>query len=252
MTPTPERPDPGADLFARFAYAPNDLGYCGPPDATALASGSPERIRAAAHRFTGAWPYLAVMAEMTGIADPLDERLVRAYWLGGGMGADLDGARFLDGLLARIGPVAGPYWHHLTADLTPEAAPNHAFHVFAVYPWSRLLGRGPQPLHVLDSCRITWGTVLTRTDCEVEVSAQQLLWDGRSLYLSEPRPTRAVLDPIPPTLATHAEPGDRVAIHWGRVCAHLDHAQVENLAAATTRQLAATNRRLTDTSGPAR
>ncbi len=79
----------GPEMFARYAYAPNQLGYCGPPDLDALTGGSVERIRAAARRFSGAWPYLRVLSALTGISDPLDYRLVESYWLGGGVGAAL-------------------------------------------------------------------------------------------------------------------------------------------------------------------
>ena len=118
----------------------------------------------AARQFSGAWPYLRVLAKMTGISDPLDYRLVESYWLGGGVGANLDAGEFFDALLAIIGPHAGQYWSHLTPDLAGEAAGNHCFHVFGVYPWTRFLGRGmdEQPLRVLDNCRITWGTVRSR------------------------------------------------------------------------------------------
>ncbi len=67
--------------------------------------------------FSGVWPYLRVLAAMTGIADPLDYRLVESYWLGGGIRADLDQGEFTRELLGIIGPRAGGYWSHLTADL---------------------------------------------------------------------------------------------------------------------------------------
>ena len=151
-------------MFARYAHAPNALGYCGPPLGATLRDGSVEEVRRAATQFSGAWPYLRVLAKMTGISDPLDYRLVESYWLGGGVGANLDAGEFFDALLAIIGPQAGQYWSHLTPDLAGEAAGNHCFHVFGVYPWTRFLGRGldEQPLSVLDNCRITWGTVLSR------------------------------------------------------------------------------------------
>ena len=74
----------GERLFARYAYAPNHLGYCGPADSAALAelasTGQTDAdVRSIASRFSGAWPYLCVLAELAGIADPLDERVVRAY-----------------------------------------------------------------------------------------------------------------------------------------------------------------------------
>ena len=77
----------GAEMFARYAHAPNALGYCGPPLGATLRDGSVEDVRRAATQFSGAWPYLQVLAKMTGISDPLDYRLVESYWLGGGVGS---------------------------------------------------------------------------------------------------------------------------------------------------------------------
>lgn len=235
------KPSMGAEMFARYAYAPNQLGYCGPPDSAALLDGSQDDIAKAAKQFTGAWPYLKVLARMSGIADPLDHRLVESYWLGGGAGAGLDSNAFVDELLAVIGPQAGHYWNHLTADLADEAAPNHCFHVFGVYPWSRLLGKGmdEHPLGVLDNCRITWGTVVSAHDDHAVVSSQQLTWDGATLTLSGALPRRIELDD-----ATCVTRGDLVAVHWGKVCDRLTAEQVEALADSTHQQLRATNRRL--------
>jgi hypothetical protein len=183
---------------------------------------------------------------MTGISDPLDYRLVESYWLGGGVGADLDAGEFFDALLAIIGPQAGQYWSHLTPDLAREAAGNHCFHVFGVYPWTRFLGRGmdEQPLSVLDNCRITWGTVHSREGDGVEVMCRRLAWDGQSLTLSEP--SARVLDvwvegysALPDVAA-----GDEIAIHWDRLCGRLQPDQIRALAESTNRQLQATNRRL--------
>src|SRR5271156_7167157 len=114
--------DRGPEMFARYAYAPNALGFCGPPLGATLRDGSIEDVRTAAMKFSGAWPYLQVLSTMTGIADPLDYRLVESYWLGGGVGADLDPGEFVDALLAIIGPQAGRYWSHLGPNLVPQAA----------------------------------------------------------------------------------------------------------------------------------
>ncbi|WP_405138220.1 DUF6390 family protein [Nocardia sp. NBC_01388] len=232
----------GTEIFARYAYAPNRLGYCGPPEANALRDGAPEQVRAAARRFSGAWPYLRVMSRMTGIADPLDPRLVESYWLGGGLGARLDAEEFTAELLSLIGPLAGQYWAHLTADLAGEAAANHCFHVFGVYPWSRFLGKGMDghPLHVLDSCRIGWGTVVERSGDDISITGPRLVWDDHVLRLSEPSEQHVVTDGF----GSEATIGDQVAVHWGRLCGRLDSAQVRDLQTSTEHQLLATNRRL--------
>src|ERR1700742_2411974 len=171
------RDDRGPEMFARYAYAPNALGFCGPPLGATLRDGSVDDVRSAATRFSGAWPYLRVLSALTGIDDPLDYRLVESYWLGGGVGAGLDADEFFREFLAVIGPQAGRYWSHLTDDLAAEAATNHCSHVFGVYPWTRFLGRGmdEHPLNVLDNCRITWGTVVSRAGDEVEVTCRELV-----------------------------------------------------------------------------
>jgi len=61
--------DLGALLFARYAYPPNELGYCGPAGASALLrSDLPREIARRARGFSGAWAYL----EYLGLGDPLD------------------------------------------------------------------------------------------------------------------------------------------------------------------------------------
>ncbi|MCV7049134.1 hypothetical protein H7H82_00675 [Mycobacterium heidelbergense] len=233
-------------MFARYACAPNALGYCGPPLGATLRGGSVDEVRRAATAFSGAWPYLRVLSALTGIADPLDHRLVKSYWLGGGVGAGLDPRDFLDALLDIIGPQAGRYWSHLTADLAREAAANHCFHVFGVYPWTRFLGRGmdEHPLGVLDNCRISWGTVVSRDGERVEVRRRRLVYDGRVLALAEP--SARVLDvwadgySAVPDVAV----GDEVAVHWGRLCGRLSAEQVRALADSTDCQLRATSQRL--------
>jgi len=236
----------GAWMFARYAYAPNRLGYCGPSDATALACpATGEDVRAVATRFSGAWPYLRVLARLTGIEDPLDHRLVESYWLGGGVAAEIDPREFGAELLAVIGPQAGHYWTHLTTDLLDESVGDHSFHVFGVYPWSRLLSRCPeQPLLVLDSCRIRWGTVVSRRGDEIRVRSRRLTWDGTELGLGEPAVERVGVSVDGLSFLPDVAPGDQVALHWDWLTDRLSDDQVDALETSTWRQLEATNRRL--------
>jgi hypothetical protein len=256
---------PGEILFARYAYAPNELGYCGPADSAALfelaATGRAEAdITAIAARFSGTWPYLKVLASMAGIADPLDERVVRAYWTGGPLldvtGGGIFGARLLQRITAAG---AGRYWAHLTPELLGEAAPTHAFHVFGVYPWSRMLrlhspgGRTEHPaslaahaLHVLDNCRIRWAQVSTvLSPAAAIVVSRRLTWDGTRLALGPQGPETVRLCGadgrgfVPGLL-----PGDWLALHWDWACERLSSAQLGYLCRWTGWQLEVTNARL--------
>lgn len=254
----------GAWLFARYAYAPNKLGFCGPPESATLAVAGVDAdrvveadVRAAARQFSGAWHYLEVLAQLTGIEDPLDLRIVESYWLGGGVNDDLSGEVFGKELLARIAPRAQHYWAHLTPDLLPEAAGDHCFHVFGVYPWSRLLGRfgactappppgaSPvHPLHVLDRCRIRWGTVLSRDGEQIAVASRHLVWDGTAIGLSEPAEETVAVAVDGLSFLPDVAPGDHVALHWEWLCDRLSAGQVTRLHAGTLDQIDKTNRRL--------
>jgi Family of unknown function (DUF6390) len=243
----------GERLFARYAYAPNHLGYCGPADSAALAelasTGHTDAdVRSIASRFSGAWPYLSVLAELAGIADPLDERVVRAYWTGSSLLDEVDRPRFWRMLLDRIAAAgAGRYWTHLKPGLIAEAMPTHGFHVFGVYPWTRLLSSSGDPgpaLQVLDSCRVRWARVTAVDAGHAAVRGRHLDWDGRGLRLGEENEERVRLTEDGRAFVTDVAPGDWLAVHWDLACERLTADQLWQLRRWTDWQLAATNARL--------
>jgi hypothetical protein len=240
----------GERLFARYAFAPNDLGYCGPAESATLfevgAGGSAGAdVEGIARRFSGAWPYLALLAELAGIDDPLDERVVRAYWTGGALLDVVDRGDFGIKLIEYLGARAGHYWQHLTPELLPEATATHGFHVFGIYPWSRLLAVSPaQPLHVLDRCRIRWGQVVSAGADHVVVRSRLLTWDGCQLGLGAPAEERVRLTIGGRGFVADPVRGEWLALHWDWVCDRLAGPHRERLRRETGRQLRATNRRL--------
>ena len=97
----------GPILFARYAFGPNRLGYCGPDDsaelfAEATVGGDLRALRHNAEQFEGAWPYLQLIAKANGVADPLDARVVEAYWLGNSMLENVTPALMGDSLDVRF------------------------------------------------------------------------------------------------------------------------------------------------------
>ena len=74
----------GARMFVRYAYPPNAMGYCGPDgfrdyaEAGVVDQGLVQQVQA----FSGAWPYLELISAGCDIRDPLDRRVVEAYWVG--------------------------------------------------------------------------------------------------------------------------------------------------------------------------
>ena len=158
----------GALLFGRYAFPPNQLGYCGPPDQQALldhvAAGAPdEGLIDLERRFEGAYPYLLLIAHANGIADPFDERVVDAYWVGNSLLNRVPAGEFGASLKERFGPrMDARSFHWLTTKLTAGARPHHNFHVFDIYVRAGLMNdeRAPIALELMDSCRVSWGRVV--------------------------------------------------------------------------------------------
>ena len=171
----------GALLFARYAYPPNALGYCGPAGAEQMLSrNATEEIERRARRFEGAWAYLLVIAESTGFSDPMDERAVEAYWVGNDLLDRVDPARLVARLSDLFRGQIGGTWREASA----RARPHHSFQVFEVYPWVERLTPGLElpgnrvAAQVLDRCRIRTGRVREVRGEQALVESRGLEWDA--------------------------------------------------------------------------
>ena len=246
----------GLQLFAKYAYPPNELGYCGPADSRALfdygTSGVVDLgLTEIARGFPGPWPYLTLMAGTAGIDDPFDVRLVEAYWIGNDLLDQVPTTDFGRMVETYFRPRAGRRYSMLAEAVPVGALANHSFHVFGVYPWVGLLrsGRAAEPLHQLDRCRIRWGQVVALHGDEVAVRFQPLAFDGTNLRLGPAEVetvTRAVGGQA---FLADLVPGDWVSMHWHWVCDRLDARQLANLRRVTAHQLAITNHHVAH-SGP--
>ncbi len=256
MTSLPQQPR-GHRLFACYASAPNARGYCGPPagaaalQAVACGGGAGVDVRTLATRFSGAWPYQCLIAEQAGIDDPLDERVVRAYWTGNHMTHEIDARRLGEQLLRRFAGQAGGYWSHVNEELLDEVTPTHAFHVLGVYPWTRLLGEHDEPRQVLEACLVRLAEVLEVRGDAVLVRARRLTWDGRRLARSRPAEEQATWRTAHGAFTGPLRAGDQVALHWGHICDELGVTDAAQLEHWTEVQIEATNQRL-DSSAPIR
>jgi hypothetical protein len=235
----------GPLLFARYAFPPNERGLCGPDDhaalreyATAGVTG-PGLVRLA-QGFAGAWPYLELIAAASGIADPLDGRVVEAYWVGNRLLDNVRVAEYGAFLDERFRGRAGRGWDDIARTIPAGAVPHHSFHVFLVYPWTGLLreGRTEPSLQVLDSCRISWGRVIAADPQAgtVQVMRRPLHWDGREIGYGLAAPREAAAG-----FAAGLRPGDWVSLHWDRVCDRLSQPQLLALRRFTARHLRLAN-----------
>jgi hypothetical protein len=231
----------GALRFVRYALPPNRLGYCGPDRSGDLAAYLSQGINdlglsELAAAFDGAWPYLRLIGDQEGL-EPLDERVVDAYWLGGPSSYRVDLGTLGDSLRDRFYGRAG--WPGLRDGISEGGRPTHAYHVFSVYPWVGVMRSGVRDpgLAVVDRCRVRWGRVLEVSGDRAVVECRPLELVGTGLALGDPRPEMVQLLPGDPPPAT----GAWVSMHWDWVCETLDRRQLGWLRRSHAEQLALAN-----------
>jgi hypothetical protein len=237
-------PVEGPVLFARYAFPPNHHHYCGPADDVAFFESGTQRaeaeLRAMAREFAGAWPYLELIAGSTGLPDPLDRRVVEAYWIGSPRLDRVGVTAIGNSMEDRFRHRAGPLFSSLAEGVRAGGVPHHSFAVFCIYPWTGLLRddqHSEKAVTVLDMCRIRWGKVITVAGDRVVVKGAHLTWDGHRLAYGHPQVETVAQSIDGLALSSPLHPGDWVALHWDWVCDRLTEPQVRALAHYTRRHL---------------
>ncbi|GAT09859.1 hypothetical protein AU184_11095 [Mycolicibacterium novocastrense] len=217
----------GSTLFGRYAYPPNELGYCGPADC-----GGASGLASHAREFDGAWPYLTAIAEAVGASDAMADEVIGSYWIGGPALSKVDP----DHLLARLrasftGQVTGMLG---TVPATSDVLAHHSFHVFVVYPWVKFLGRDADTaVGVMQACRIRWGTVTSVTGDRAEIASRPLQYEDGRLMLGDSRTERISWKRGEVSLAPVPQPGAVVSAHWNWICGTLTEEEAADLEVAT-------------------
>jgi hypothetical protein len=237
----------GTVKFARYAFMPNKLGYCGGDDNRTLfeycaANHTDPGLVVILQKFEAAYPYLRLIARSNNIPDPFDVRVVEAYWLGNELLDRVEIARFYDSLRERFGKRLDARTLNLLLSKVPGGArPFHSFHVFDVH--SRI-GAHTHSLETMEKCRIGWGQVKAIENGHLVVVHRPLVLADGKLRLGE-LTTKKVLRQIDHTgFVNDCQPGDWVSTHWDWACEKLTTVRVQNLEKYTSYHLNLANQTL--------
>ncbi len=230
--------------FIRYGFMPNRLRYCGGDDNRTLFEYGIENVvdgglSSLLKTFTGALPYLKLIARENGIADPFDARVVDAYWIGNELLERVEVRQLYDSLRERFGKQLQGRALDLVLSKAPSGArPHHNFHVFDVH--SRA-GQLEHSLETMDQCRISWGKVVQVNGPELVVERRPLVLQQSELTLGEAQRTTVVRQIEGHGFADDAQVDDWVSLHWGWVCEALSDGQQRNLARYTAHHLRLAN-----------
>ncbi len=243
---TPPRSLDGTNRFIRYAFMPNKLRYCGGDDnsemfAYALAAVREPPLETILRKFTGAMPYLALIARSNGIADPFDDRVVEAYWIGNELLDHVEVRDMYASLRERYSARLSPKLMALVANKAPEGArAHHSFHVFDA--WRTVEDLTGDVLATLDNCRVSWGAVQAVEGADVIVERRPIEMHEGKLVFGGPRRDRVTRLIGGKGFVTTVAPGDIVSLHWSWVCEVLTPRQVANLSRFTDHHLRLANR----------
>lgn len=195
-------------------------------------------------RFEGAYPYLCLIAEANGLADPFDERVVEAYWIGNQLLERVEARSLHDSLQARFAPrMPRREFAWLDTKVSHGARPHHNFHVFDVYARAGLMNdeRAPIVLETMDSCRISWGRVETVQGASLVVRRRPLTLSDGKLALGPPEVKTVARQHDGLGFVDMIAPGDHVSVHWSWACDRLDERALAALQRNTERYLGLAN-----------
>ncbi|MFO8011584.1 MAG: DUF6390 family protein [Dehalococcoidia bacterium] len=237
----------GTLLFARYAFMPNRLAYCGGDDNHALFDYCKENhtdpgLVMLLEKFQAALPYLKLIARSNGICDPFDWRVVEAYWLGNELLDRVNMSRFYDSLTERFSAqINSKALGYLLSKPPMGARPHHSFHVFDVHSRAGTLTHN---LDTMENCRIGWGRISEINGANFIVSYQPLEMEAGKLKLGNEE-RKSVLRQIDGKgFVTQYEMGDWISFHWDWACDVLTERQVRNLHRYTCYHLELANQTL--------
>jgi len=234
----------GTIIFARYAFMPNRLNYCGGDDNKALfdycvAKQTDPGLVFVLQKFQAAYPYLKLIASSNRIPDPFDARVVEAYWIGNELLDRVDLAQFYNSLHERFAKHLDPKTLSYLLSKPPLGArPHHSFHVFDVH--SRI-GSIEHSLDTMENCRIGWGRVRETGTVDFVVEHQPLVLEQGRLKLGELRDKRVMRQIDGADFISNCQAGDFISFHWNWACEVLSLRQVNNLERYTRYHLKLAN-----------
>jgi hypothetical protein len=237
----------GRLLFSHYALMPNRLGYCGGSDNQTLleycvANEADKGLEQLIRQFQAAYPYLQFIAQANSIVNPLDPRVVEAYWVGNQLLNRVEMADFYRFLAAKIGPRVSPKaLKYIIGKVPAGARPHHSFHVLDVSMRANALREN---IEDLDQCRISWGTVVQVEGDFLVVRYRPLEFKEGLLTLGEPTERRVAYRINGQGYLTNPVAGDLVSLHWHWACDRLSPEQAAILELQTLRHLALANQTL--------
>ena len=238
----------GIELFARIAFAPCKLGYCGTPDDAEFhqklfdfVAGKKDEekeseLRAGIRKFPTAWPYLRAISKKNSFDDILDLRAVEAYYFGNPFLQKCSSEQIKEVIENDFSQVLPKeVSQKLLLSLPEQALPHHSFHAFFI---GSVSPRIEKTVSFMDNCRVGYGKIKGISKNSLNVEYRPLISFNSKLILGP-----YIRKPLSffPEFIPKPKRGTFVAFHWNTAVLELSKEQLDNLMHFTQQSLNAIN-----------
>lgn len=226
----------GLTRCTRYAFAPNRLHLCGPDKSSEiyayLSEGEKDLgLKLLLAQFKTMYPYLRQIALSNKIKDPLNEKVVEAYWIG-------------NKLLENIPTSA--FWRHTTKDqmfhkrldvksfrileskIGQNALMHHSFHVLNIMKRTGYSER-EHTVESMDACRISWGKVKSVIGPFIDIEYSPLILKNNKIIFGSLITKRIARNLGDDGTFDNLKTGDTISMHWDWPCEIITPAQAKRL-----------------------
>jgi hypothetical protein len=197
-------------------------------------------------QFETMYPYLRHIATANKIREPLDNRVVEAYWLGNKLLDNVSKKDFYNYLVDdfRLKDKLDVRSFDLVKDKIGEGAlPHHSFHVLDVW---RRTGKQEREHSVsnMSECLVSIGEVVSVSGPFITVKTEPLIYSNGKLAFGNPEEKKLVRQLESDYDIEQLKKGDLVSIHWSVICEKITKQQAENLRKYTNHHIRLANQTL--------
>lgn len=234
------------ELAARYSLMPNCLGYCGGSDFPKVFSNylqgnaTKYELKNAIKKFKGHYPYLKTIAKASGITDPFDPRVIKAFWIGNEL-LDNVGKNEIIKIITHFSKHAGmdpKRAEEKIKQLPSEIVLHHSFNsIYLNFVGDKV----PRSVSNFDKCRIGWGKVLLVKKNVAQVEYLQLTRKNGRYFLSKYKKKYFLRSMHGIYPEPELKKGDVVSLHWGLIVQKLNRNELKNLKKYTEKVISAVN-----------
>lgn len=208
----------GAELAARYAFPPNNLGYCGGASFCSVlrdyldgVQGS-DALERELKKFRAHHAYLSLIARENGLK-PFDLEVVKAFWTGNGLLRNVSRKALRQFIVRDLFAGKQKTRAKKLAENLPEGlVPHHSFNALYI---NFVTDKVRKSADNFDSCCVTAAKVLAISGNKAKVNRGSIALDEAGRFVIRQKIQTVALGRKGIRLIGKPETGDLVSVHWG-------------------------------------